>query len=140
MRTVELGKESRQECDCCETLTKTVWGYLHVGKTPRAAYFVRWSDGHPEQGANFVFSIGAWGESASVSDRVTVALACRTIDGQPQFMVVDAATAPWKDSAFLGRKLRRDEVIGTELAAEVFRMVDQVLAEDPRLSFGVSRS
>ena len=137
MQTIELGRTSQQECDCCGTLTTTVWGYLQVRNAARAAYFVRWSEGHPERGATFVFSIGRWGDATAPDDRVAVELACRTIGDQPQFMVVDATTTPLNDSGFLGRNLKRNEVIGTELALEVFGMVDQVLAEDPRLTFYV---
>jgi len=138
MRTIELSKESRQgPCECCATFTRTVWGYVLEDGAARAAYFARWSEGHPEHGATFLFSVGNWGEGASPSDRVAVALSCRIDGGRPGFMVVDASSAPWRDE-FLGEKLSREQVVGTSLADDVFAMVDQVLSEDNRvLKFSV---
>ena len=133
MLRIETSEEARHgPCDCCGTFSRTVWGYVHHDNLARAAYFVRWAEGHPEHGATFLFSVGRWGDGAAATDRVAVALSCTIGGDRPSFMVVDATSSPWKEE-FLGRPLQGSEVIGTPLAGEIFGMVDQVLAQDSRV-------
>jgi hypothetical protein len=51
-------------------------------------------------------------------------------------MVIDAARTPWGldgDQTVLGRMLPREAVVGRALAAEVFRMIDEIIVHDPRV-------
>ena len=56
------------------------------------------------------------------------------MSNDPQFMVIDAEGRPAaKPGALADRALRRDQVIGTPLAAEVFAMLDAIWLNDRRI-------
>lgn len=114
------------QCDCCGTTTKRVWGFVRRAGDPVGAYFVAWTQGKPDHGAAFDLILGKWGEAASKQDRFSTALDFRLIDGAPQFMVVDAENRDTARSPLVGTALKRTEVIGTPLAAQVFAMIDAV--------------
>lgn len=121
-------------CDCCGNLTRRVWGYVNEREAAIAAYFVEWTPGHPEQAANFDLIVGRWGDDAVPTERSAVAVAFRLHDLRPQFMVVNAADRPVSASPLVGHVLSREEVIGSELATEVFEICDLILLRDPRIS------
>jgi hypothetical protein len=58
----------------------------------------------------------------------------RLTDTGPWLTVIDAATRPVAKNTLVGRALRRDEVIGTPLAAEAFAIADAVLLQDGRVA------
>jgi hypothetical protein len=88
-----------------------------------------------DHGASFDLVIGKWGHGSTPEDRSIVALAYRIINGQPEFMVIDAAGRPIAKSGELSKRpLRRDEVIGTPLAKEAFAMVDAIWIGDDRIT------
>ena len=128
---VELGEESFGHCDCCGRASRTVQGYLQEVDGPSlAVYYVRWTDGHlDEVGADFELVIGAWGDGTSPADRAVVALRYYPDqDGPGSFMVVDAEPMP----SLAAAALKRDEVIGTPLASQVFAMIDAAWEQDGR--------
>lgn len=133
---IEQGEESSPTfCDCCGTATRTVNGYAFDELGARATYFVRWTEDHvAHSGAEFDLVIGEWG-GAPVSKRVAISLAYRLTDTGPGFMIVDARDRSGSDG-LAGRKLKREEVIGTPLATEVFAIIDAVWLQDSRI-FGL---
>jgi len=107
-------------------------GYAFNELGARATYIVRWTDGHvARSGAEFDLIIGEWGGAPS-SNRVAISLAYQLTDTGPGFMVVDARNRSGS-SDLAGRKLRREEVIGTPLATEVFAIIDAVWLQDSRI-------
>jgi hypothetical protein len=118
--------ESDGHCDCCATRTKRVWGFVRRLGEPVGAYFVSWTDGKPDHGASFELILGRWGDDATKDDRFSVALDHRVIDGAAQFMIVDAASRSVSESPLVGTSLKRSDVVGTPLAAQVFAIVDTV--------------
>jgi hypothetical protein len=126
------GETTLDACDDCGHPTRSVWGYVSSARAARAAYFIRWTDGHLERGALLVISIGAWGQDAHAPDRVCVALQCRMGVDRPQFMVVDAAPVPWARGEFLGVKLSRESALAHAAIQEVFAISDRIVADDQR--------
>lgn len=132
---VELvGRKDFGPCDCCGNVSHTVWGSLSQKRKLVAAYYIRWVAGHADHAADFDLIIGRWGNGTSVKDRFLVAVAYRLIEGEPQFMVLDAPKRRAADMKELGATvLRRDQVIGTPLATDVFAMLDAIWLQDGRV-------
>lgn len=118
--------------DCGET-TKRVWGYVYDHDAAAAAYFVEWTPSHKPKDAMFDLIIGRWGEQAGPNDRKAVAVSFRVLDSGPSFMVQDANTRRVGSSSFVSHALKRDEVIGTQIANEVFAICDLIYLGDSRL-------
>ena len=122
-------------CPCCGKASRVVWGFSHEGERTRASYFVHWTLGHiHDYGASIDLIIGAWGEGATAHTRSAVSMTYRLTDTGPWLSVIDAATRPVAKNTLVGRALRRDEVIGTPLAAEAFAIADAVLLQDGRVA------
>jgi hypothetical protein len=117
-------------CDCCGSTTKRVWGFVRRAGEPIGAYFVAWTHDKPDHGAKFDLILGKWGDSASKRDRYSAALDFRLVQGAPQFIVVDAENRATSESPLVGTALKRTEVIGTPIAAQVFAVVDAVYMSD----------
>lgn len=120
-------------CDCCGKASRRVWGYVTRSEAAEAAYFVRWTQGHPERGADWDIIVGEW-DGAPVSERVGVSLALRLTEDGPQFMFVDAEDRDFGKGRLFGCALARSEVTASPLAARVFEIVDAIWLGDPRLS------
>jgi hypothetical protein len=133
MITLEPGGSSvTGTCPDCGNETVNVWGYAYRDEQAHAVYFVRWTRGHPERGAQLAISIGAWGDDATPDDRSCVGVECHLHDGAPAFKVVDAAQMPWSSKPLLGRMLLRTDVIGTPLAQQLFAVLDAIAADEAR--------
>jgi hypothetical protein len=135
--TIEpTGTSDHGPCECCGNRSRTVWGTVHSGQSARAVYYVYWTLTRVrDHGANFDFVLGKWGHGATPADRQIVSVAFRVIDGAPSFMVIDAEDRPVaKSDALATCALRRDQVIGTSLAAEVFAMLDAIWIADARIA------
>jgi hypothetical protein len=120
-------------CSCCGNMSRTVWGFVHSLESAVAAYFVQWTRNGPDHGASIDLIIGKWGEGTSNEDRQAVSVEYRVFGGKGSLMVIDAANRPVSESSAAGQALRRDQVIGTPLADDVFAIVDAVFAKEPRL-------
>ena len=136
MFEIEAGGESSGHCDCCGNQTRTVWGLVRAKGEAVASYFLQWTvnqsiDTHP---ANFDLIHGLWGEGTSQNDRQAISLVHFENDGVPGVSIVDAATRPVAASELVGSALKREDVVGTPLAREVFAIFDAVLVQDSRLS------
>lgn len=122
------------KCDCCGSLTRTIFGYVHYRDAATvSAYCVRWTVGNPDHDPWFLFSLGPWGEGTSAANRCSIAAVFGSRDDQPSFMIVDAEKLEWRDESLVGRRLKREEVIGQPVAKSVFRLLDAVWLGDPRV-------
>jgi hypothetical protein len=126
-------------CPDCGNETIDVWGYAYRDEQVHAVYFIRWTQGHPERGAQVAISLGTWGDDATPERRSCVAVECRLHEGALAYRLTDAGETPWAHRELLGRMMPRTEVIGTPLAQHVFDVLDAITADEPRLrSFGAS--
>ena len=132
--TVEpAGSSDIDSCDCCGNASRTVWGLIRRRKEPVATYYVRWSVGHPEHGANFDLILGQWGDGTSPQDRVAVSLLFRQTDDGRGFMIVDATSTQAGTSDLVASALTRDQVVGTPFAQLSFDIVDAIWLQDLRI-------
>jgi hypothetical protein len=128
------GQQDVGLCDCCNAMSRSVWGYVHQGAATEAAYLVHWTLGHvAEHGAHFDLILGRWGDDATAADRFAVSLEFRPTERGPAFMVIDAKGRPVSESELVGRALSRDEVIGTPLAKRAFDVIDFIWLQDHRI-------
>ena len=95
---------------------------------------MHWTVNHlSDTGANLDLVLGAWGEGTSAEDRYAVSLVhFQQEDGSPALMVVDAQGRPAANGNLAASGLRRDEVIGTPLAAQIFALTDAIYEQDGR--------
>ena len=132
--SVELMGETSGHCDCCGNESRRVWGMVYNGDQALAAYWMHWTEGHlGDLGANLDLVMGRWGDETCASDRVAIALVHRQQpDGDPALMVVDAGDRPHADGSLASTSLRREDIIGTPLAAQVFALTDAIYEQDRR--------
>lgn len=132
--TIERLEETGGHCACCGRESRSVAGLASMNNRTYAAYWMHWTIGHlHEQGANLDLVLGKWGDGTSPADRVAVALVHREqADGTPALMIIDASDRPAADGRLANVGLRRDEVIGTPLAALIFSLTDAIYEQDGR--------
>jgi hypothetical protein len=141
-RTGELMFEIEQQdtkdfgpCDCCSSMSRTVTGCVARDGEAYAVYRVHWTLGQVERhGASFYIILGYFGEGTMPIDRYAVALRYRCDSKATGFMVIDAEGTPIAEHPLAERALRREEVIGTPLAQEVFDLVDFIWLHEERIS------
>jgi hypothetical protein len=133
----EIEQESVNDygpCECCGSMSRRVAGLVHRAGEPYAAYQVHWTLGQVEkQGATFYIILGYWGEGTLAADRFAVALRYRSDSEATGFMVVDAGETCIASHPLVGRALRREDVIDTPLAQEVFDLIDLIWLHDDRI-------
>jgi hypothetical protein len=128
------GEKQFGPCSCCGSESRTVWGFVHRSDVCEAAYFVQWTLGQiPRHGAHFDLVLGRWGDGSNPEDRFIVSLEFRRNDQGPEFMVIDAANRPVSHEDLAGRRLRRNEVIGSPAANQSFEVVDAIWLQDCRI-------
>ena len=134
--TIEpAGSSDFERCECCGDSSRTVWGFVHRDGEAHAVYYVHWTLGKvAERGAHFDLILGRWGDAATRSERYAVSLEFRHTEGRPGFMVIDATERASKHQALVARGLRRNEVLGTEVAARAFEVIDAVWLGDERIA------
>lgn len=93
--------------------------------------YVGSQDFGPCDGAHVDLIIGRWGEGAESADRSAVSL---IFHPAPGVRVIDASERSIARHALVGRGLRRDEVIGTPLARDVFALIDAIWLQDDRIA------
>jgi hypothetical protein len=125
-------EESSAHCACCGNMTRTIWGDLSTEDRAVAVYYVQWTPGSPQHDPNIDLVIGEWGTDAKPEDRVLVSLLYRSRpDGG--VMVIDGEGRPADQRSLCGQALKREEVIGTPLAANAFALFDAIWLQDPRI-------
>ena len=136
------GHRTHGKCPDCGGLEQTIWGYIHHEGSTRAVYYVRWTVGRPTHDLVWMVSWGWWGDESLAAGRRSVGLRFRPRNATPSFMVVDAVETPWgcqpKPETF-GSYLRREEVVDSSLATQVYACLDAVLENDSRLRRFLSR-
>jgi hypothetical protein len=73
------------------------------------------------------------GDGASSKDREAISVVYHNTLERCGFMVVDAKNSPAGQSELVCRALRREEVIGTELAEKTFALLDAIWLQDVRI-------
>ncbi|MGA0611234.1 hypothetical protein [Caldimonas sp. KR1-144] len=131
--TATFWNESAGHCECCGRTSRTIWGDLSDSNGTHAVYFVQWTVGAPEHPPNIDLVLGRWGEGAEPSDRVLVSLLFQPGREGGSFMVTSGHGRPADDRSVCGRALRREEVVGTPLAADIFALVDALWLSEPRI-------
>ena len=127
-------EESGGFCDCCGNESKTIWGDVSDSAQTVAIYYVQWTINSPDHWPNVDLILGPWGEGANTEERFLVSLVFQPGRDGGAFMVTDGAGRPSDTRELCGRALRREEVVGTTLADEVFKIVDTVWFYDSRIS------
>jgi hypothetical protein len=132
--TIERLDENRGHCDCCGQTSRSVAGLVYAAGDAYAAYWMHWTAAHlAHTGANLDLVLGEWGEGTGPEDRVAIALLHRQQpDGTPALMVIDAQGRPVATGGLAATGLRREEVIGTPLAQQVFSVADAIYEQDGR--------
>jgi hypothetical protein len=121
-------------CPDCGQNTKRVWGYVYRDNAAVAAYFVEWTPSHCPQDAIFDLIVGKWGDSTGPDDRKAISIGYRILDTGPSFMVQDATERQVGSSSLVSEALKRNDVIGTQIASEVFAICDLIYLADPRIN------
>ncbi len=122
-------------CECCGSMSRYVPGFIQRDGEPYAGYQVHWTLGQiAKHGAGFFFILGYWGEGTLAADRYAVALRYRNDAEATGFMIIDADETEIASHPLIGRALRREDVVGTPLAQEVFDLVDFIWLHDQRLA------
>jgi hypothetical protein len=131
-----LGSKDAGRCECCDRVSRKIWGLWREEPRGRGCYFVHWTVGHVfEKGAHIdVIFAGPKQESGGLPDFHAVSLEYRIFETGPEMMVVDATAAAYAMSPCLGRRLKRSDVISGPLAATVFAICDAFLVRDERLA------
>lgn len=95
---------------------------------------MHWTEGHlADTGANLDLVLGQWGDGTGPEDRVAISLVHhQQPDGSPSLMVIDAHDRPVSSGGLASTGLRRDEVIGTPLAQQMFALIDAIYLQDSR--------
>jgi hypothetical protein len=122
-------------CECCGCMSRLVTGFVRRHGEQYAAFQVHWTLGQlARHGASVYVILGRWGDDATAADRFAVAMRYRNDAETRGLMVVDADQTSIATNPLVGRTLRRDEVIGTPLAEEVFELIDFLWLTDGRLA------
>lgn len=132
--TIERLGENQGHCDCCGHESRSVAGLVHEQCGAWTAYWMYWTVNHlNDTGANLDLVLGPWGEGTSAEDRYAVSLVhFQQEDGTPALMVIDARDRPAANGGVAANGLRRDEVIGTPLAQQIFAITDAIYEQDGR--------
>ena len=78
--------------------------------------------------------LGRWGVGTTAADRFAVAVRYRNDTEASGFMVVDADQTSIATHPLIGRALRRESVVGSPIAKEVFDLIDFIWLNDVRIS------
>lgn len=131
----QIGLNDQGPCECCGSMSRLATGFVHRSDAACAGYQVHWTVGQiARHGAGFYIILGRWGDGASAADRYGIAIRYRRDAEATGFMVVDADETQLASHSLVGRALRRDEVVGTPLAQEVFDIIDFIWLHDDRIS------
>jgi len=137
---IEHDSEHEQDCSCCGNTSHTIFGYVHADESTLAAFCVKWTDGHElDNPPWFLLSMGAWGDGSTGEERVTAGCILIQTDEGPRFSVVDSSSVEWRSPDLVGRHLTRDQVMGGELAAHFFNLLDQITLGSEQIGSLVGR-
>lgn len=115
-------------CPDCDGVTTTLNRLVKREGVPFAMCRIMFSGGI-EEPARAIMGVGRFGEGTEPHQRVAFALRMKP-EG---VMVVDALECDWPESDILGPKLTRDAALQHPLKGEVFRVIDELYANDESL-------
>ena len=122
-------------CECCGDVSRTATGMVRRDGDAYAIYQVVWTAQQIAlHGAEFYIILGQFGDGTTAADKFAVALHYFVEPDRFGFMVVDAHETSIASNPLVGRALRREDVIGTPLAQEVFELVDAIWLEDANIA------
>jgi len=128
---VEEDGRSTGLCDCCQNETISLSGFVSTESESLAAYFIAYTNGQPDHGAEFTFVVGKWGEEAMAKDRFVIVMHHFPEKG---FMIdrnIEEKKANMRELA--SNFLNREDIIGSRFADTLFSIVDAVYMKDSRL-------
>jgi len=135
--SIEIEAEEESEsgpCECCGRVSRKVWGMARRDGKELAAFSVYWTKEYVgEQGADFDFVFGRFDEDATAEDRSVISLLYRNDREALSFIVVDGEDSSVPTS-LAAHALKREEVIGHPIAADVFAICYAILLQDPRVA------
>lgn len=129
---VEPWDENSTPCACCGNMSRVVWGGIATKKSTVAAYYLQWTVDAPQHDANIDLILGNMDDDSTPNERVLVSLLYRAAPSGG-VMVIDGTGRPVDDREICRQAMKREEVIGTPLAADVFALVDAIWLQDPRI-------
>jgi hypothetical protein len=122
-------------CECCGSMSRTVWGYLSVDGQSRAVYYVQWTLGQvPRHGANVDLIMGEWGEDATPEKRVAVSLVYRVGPDGPEFSSIDPDERPHASSGLAAHCIPGRHVLGNPVGADAYAFLHAIFGQDPRVA------
>ena len=120
-------------CPCCGGKTTSLTRFVYKDDDAYAIYYAKFSDNHPERIVTASVSIGEWDDDATPDQRIAFAVKLRATESEYEVSVVDAASSPWNDVAFIGRTLDRDEALAHPRINEIFHITDHMVVDDAPL-------
>ena len=133
--TVEPDKSNDTgPCECCGSMSRTVWGYLSVDGNSRAVYYVQWPLGQVKKhGANVDLLMGQWGEGTTPEQRVAVSLVYRVGPNGPEFASIEATGRPHAESGLAAHCIPARHVLGNRVGADAYAFLHAIFGQDPRV-------
>ena len=132
-RAIELGDVSKFLCPCCQRESETVHGFLYDERGDTSVYFAGYTHGHPERRANFILSIGGWGEGTSPDDRRAIAMQILATGQGHMFTFPPAESSPWYGEEFLGRLMQPQELSDEDRSLSR-ELAKTAMKKDPRVA------
>ena len=121
-------------CECCGSMSRTVWGYLYREGVSRAVYYVQWTLGQAaKHGANVDLLMGEWGEKSTPEDRVAVSLVYAIGPEGPTFKSIDPDDRPHATSGLAAHAIPGRHVLGNPVAADAYAFLHAIFGQDPRV-------
>ena len=117
-------------CPCCGGTTTTLNRLVKRDGLPFAMCRISFAEAHPQNPARAILGIGEFGEGTRPDQRVAFGLSLKP-DG---VMLIDATRQEWAECEILGPQLLREQALKHPLKSELFRLVDQLYAEDKALA------
>jgi hypothetical protein len=122
-------------CDCCGSMSRTVWGHLYVDGDSRAVYYVQWTLGQvPRHGANIDLLMGQWGEDSTPEQRVAVSIVYRIGEHGPEFFSIDPDERPHAQSGLATNFIPGRHVLGNPVGADAYAFMHAILGQDQRVA------
>lgn len=110
-----------------------VWGFVSKNGNAHAAYYACWVPVRPERGLQLLIGVGKWGENTDPRQRKMAGLECRFNGERPAFMLVDADKVEQEELSYLGKGMKRSELMSDPLKDEIFKIADHISFSDPRI-------
>jgi hypothetical protein len=87
--------------------------------------------GHKVASARLTISFGGWGEEDNVAKRRWVFIEARPTADRYELMVREPEESLYHGKIILGSPMTREEVLGSSLKDEIFKIADFIASNDP---------